>query len=222
MVLIFRKEDFMYDTAIVLQGPVEYAKEIVDCYSGVKSRVIVSTNLIREDQQEILACKGFIVKKAKTPAHAGKSNFNNQVATTYCGMLAAKEAGFEYALKLRSDIMIDDVFDFVSKLNKSSVYFSARHTHNNRSYLCEHMLFGSTDFMVKLWNIPESTSNDPPEIQLTRHFYSLTKSYENVKFLFPVIYENQFNAKWLKYKTNFLSFQNDEKFTYNTNNMPAV
>jgi hypothetical protein len=209
-------------TAIILQGPVEYAEQIVDCYSHVKKNVIVSTNLIRADQQEMLEDAGFLVKKAKTPINAGKYNFNNQVATTHCGMEAAKEMGFEHVLKLRSDIMIDDIVDFISRLDRSSVYFSARHNHGGRSYFCEHMLFGPTDFMEKLWNIPESTSVEGPEIQLTRHFYSLTESYENVKFLFPVIYENEFDAVWLKYKKDFASFQNDEKFTYDTKNMPPM
>jgi len=212
----------MDNTAIVLQGPVEYAQEIVDCYSHVKKNVIISTNLIDKDQKEILEDNGFFVKKAPTPTHAGKYNFNNQVATTYNGMATAKEMGFEYALKLRSDIMVYDVVNFIDKLDRSSVYFSARHNHGGRSYFCEHMLFGSTDFMEKLWNIPESTSVEPPEIQLTRHFYSITESYENVKFLFSVIYENKFDAVWLKYKTDFASFQNNKKFTYDTKNMPVM
>ncbi len=217
-----RREDCLNNTAIVLQGPVEYAQEIVDCYSHVKKNVIVSTNLIKKDQFKILKANKFIVKKARTPAHSGKYNFNNQVATTHCGMVAAKRMGFDYALKLRSDIMIENVVDFIGKLDRSSVYFSARHNYGRRSYLCEHMLFGTTDFMVKLWNIPESKTSEPPEIQLTRHFYSLTESYENVKFLFPVIYEYEFDAVWLKYKKDFASFQNDEKFTYDTKNMPPM
>lgn len=134
-------------------------------------------------------------------------------------MVTAKELGFEYALKLRSDIMVYDVVDFIDKLDRSSVYFFARHNYGRNPYLCDHMLFGATDFMVKLWNIPESKSVEGPEIQLTRHFYSLTKSYENVKFLFPVLYENEIEAWWIKYKHDLRSFQNDRLFIYDTKNM---
>ena len=222
MVLILKKEGFMDNTAIVLQGPVEYAEQIVDCYSHVKKNVIISTNLIKKDQKEILEDNKFLVKKAPTPTHAGKYNFNNQVATTYNGVVTAKKMGFEHVLKLRSDIMIDDVVNFVSKLDRSSVYFSARHNHARMSYLCEHMLFGSTDFMVKLWNIPESQSYEGPEIQLTRKFYSITKSYDDVKFLFPVLYKNEIEARWIKYKKDLREFKKDEKFTYDTKNMSAM
>ena len=208
-------------TAIILQGPVEYAQEIVNCYSHIKHKVIVSTNLIDKDQKEILEDNGFFVKKAPTPTNEGRYNFNNQVATTYNGMVAAKEMGFEYALKLRSDIMIDSVVGFIDKLDRSSVYFPAIHNYAGNTYFCDWILFGTVDFMLNLWNIPESTSVEGPEIQLTKRFYSLNKSDKNVKFIFPMMHENEFDFICLKNKSTVSNFQNDNNFIYDKKSMAS-
>lgn len=222
MVLISKKEVSMNNTAIVLQGPVDYVEEMIGSYGHIKENVVISTNKISKEKEKTLKDSGFRLVNASRPKHAGYYNFNNQVATTFAGISTALELGFTHCLKLRSDIIIKDIELFIDKLDKTSIYFSARHTHRGRTYLCEHMLFGSSDFMKKLWSIPESASSDPPEIQLTRKFFSIEKNYERVKFLFPVIFEHKIDAKWIKYNRDIQSIKNDGKFTYDTKNMPNL
>jgi len=204
------------DVAIILQGPILYSEEIVDCYKKVRNNIIISTNYIDENQEKILLDNSFFITRAKTPKIPGKYNFNNQVATTHCGVISAKAKKFKYCLKIRSDIMINNVDLFIEKIEKDKTYFSAIHTHDSNTYLCEHMIFSDTVFMEKLWDIPESNANKPPEVQLTKRFLDLKNSGDDVKFLFPIIYDNEIEVNWIKYNKNLKDFQYDEKFSYDT------
>jgi hypothetical protein len=207
------KEDFVNnDICIVIQGPITYVHNIIQTYLNLKDNVIISTNETSNELLNPLIENGFNVIVNEKAMIAGKTNFNNQVKNTFEGIKKAKELGFNYVLKIRADVFIDDLVKFINQLDGEKIYFSAYHNHDG-GYLCEHMLFGSTDFMLKLWDIPLSNSNLPPETQLTSHYEKINDG-RKIDFLFPILYNDNIKAYWSKYKMFLNEYQNDKLFTY--------
>ena len=200
------------DFCLIIQGPIEYVDELIRTYGEYKDNIIISTNLISNIDSKKLTDNGFNLLINEKLTVSGKKNFNNQVLNTFKGFELAKEQGFKYAMKIRADIMIDKLDELINSLDLGSIYFSAYHNYNG-GYLCEHMVSGDIDFMLKLWDIPISTSDDAPEIQLNRNFKKI-HGLENVKFIFPILYNKNIIAKWLKYKVVLNDYEKDKLFTY--------
>jgi hypothetical protein len=207
-----KREFVNNDVCMVVQGPITYANKIVQTYNDFKKNVIISTTEKSEKLLNPLIDNGFIVIINDLAEISGKLNFNNQVKNTFEGIKKSKELGFKYVLKIRSDIFIDDIPKFLNLLDGNNIYFTAYHNHDG-GYLCEHMLFGSTDFMLKLWDIPLSNSDLPPEKQLTAKYEEINDG-RKIDFLFPILYNENIKAYWSKYKMYLNEYENDKLFTY--------
>lgn len=213
MILTFMtKEYFDKNICIVVQGPITYVDELISSYQQYKENVVISTNYVSENDLEKLIKNNFNVVYNRQANPPGRANFNNQVINTFEGTKKAKDLGFSHILKIRADIFIDNLVKFISYIDKDCIYFSAYHNHDG-GYLCEHMLFGKTDFMLKLWDIPLSNSNLPPETQLTKKYEEINSGLE-IKFLFPILYENNIKAYWKKKKIYLNQYENDKLFIY--------
>lgn len=207
------KEEFVNDDiCIVVQGPITYVNDIIQTYLKFKNNVIISTSETSKELLNPLIENGFTVIVNDLAKIPGKTNFNNQVKNTFEGVKKAKELGFNYVLKIRADIFVDDLVKLINSLDGEKIYFSAYHNHDG-GYLCEHMLFGDTDFMLKLWDIPLSDSNLPPETQLTAKYEEINDG-RKVDFLFPILYNKNIKAYWSKYRMFLNEYKNDKLFTY--------
>lgn len=202
---------------IVLQGEVSYPDRIVSHYN--RRDVILSTNKFTEDAIRKIEFSDIAIQK-NSLVNPGRANFNNQVINTYNGILLAEKLGFEYVIKIRSDIFIYELDRFLSLIDTNSVYFSAYHNWDG-GYLCEHMVAGPIDFMKRLWDIPESNSSLPPEVQLTNKFESIYNK-EKIKFLFPILYEHDIVADWPKHQRCLNSYEDDRLFIYDTSKLRFV
>jgi len=200
------------DICIVVQGPITYVNDIIKTYDKFKDNVIISTSETSMDLLQPLLDSGFNVLVNELAIIPGKTNFNNQVKNTFEGVKKAKELGFKCVLKIRADIFIDDLCKFISLLDCKKIYFPAYHNHDG-GYLCEHMLFGSTDFMLKLWDIPVSDSALPPETQLTKKYDEINDG-RRIDFLFPILYNHDIKAYWSKYRMFLNEYENDKLFSY--------
>jgi hypothetical protein len=202
----------MDNFCFIVQGPIDYVDDLIKTYKDHKDNVIVSTNHVSNSDMNKLIDNKFIVLVNKKLRVDGKKNFNNQVLNTYEGIKLAKEMGFKYVMKIRSDITLDNIPELINSLDFDSIYFSAYHNYNG-GYLCEHIVFGDVDFMLKLWDIPISTSQDDPEIQLNKNFRGIVNG-ETIKFIFPILYDKNIKARWIKYKMWLNDYEKDKLFTY--------
>jgi hypothetical protein len=207
-----KKGYFNNNICIVVQGPIDYIENIVETYEKFKNNVIISTNQIQPHNLQYLYDKGFKVIINELSVNPGRANFNNQVKNTYEGIKMANKLGFNYVFKIRSDIFIDDLSELINSLNQNTVYFSAYHNYDG-GYLCEHMLFGSAEFMLKLWDIPVSNSTLPPETQLTKKYDEISDGCK-IDFLFPILYNHNIKAYWSKYGMFLNEYKNDKLFSY--------
>jgi hypothetical protein len=75
------------------------------------------------------------------------------------------------------------------------------------------MNFGHVDNLIKLWDIPISTSMSPPETQLTEN---LIRNFNNIniKYIFPLLYEHNILVFWEKRNFYLNEYQNDNLFVY--------
>jgi len=213
--MLMNGEFFKDDICIVVQGPIDYVDNIIDTYEKFKNNVIISTSKISNHNLQYLSEKGFKLINNELTVNPGRANFNNQVKNTYEGVKKANKLGFKYVLKIRSDIFIDNLVEFINSLNKDKIYFPAYHNYDG-GYLCDYMLFGSIDFMLKLWDIPLSNSNLPPETQLTLKYLEIENN-DNLDFMFPILYSKQINAYWPKHQKYLNEYQNDKLFLYDKN-----
>lgn len=202
-------EDFFNkNVCIVIQGPLNYQELIYKNYIDFNKNVIISTN----DTPQLFLTDNFTIVQNEFAVIPGKANFNNQVKNTYNGIKKAKELGFEYVFKIRSDIFIDDIITLINTLDSDKIYFPAYHLYDG-GYLCEHMLFGEINIMEELWDIPTSNSDLPPETQLTKHFDEMDCK-KSIDFIFPILYNKKINAFWVKYQKYLNEYEFDKLFVY--------
>lgn len=207
-----KKASFENNICIVVQGPLTYINEIIHIYKPFKDNVIISTNDNSEKTLKLLNENNFKFIINEIALYSGRANFNNQVKNTFEGIEEASKLKFKYILKIRSDIFIDNLAKFINLLDKESFYFPAFHNYDG-GYLCDHMMFGPIEFMLKLWNIPLSNSNLPPETQLTKRYDEIDLNY-NIKFLFPLLYNHDIKAYWMKYRMFLNAYEHDKLFIY--------
>lgn len=198
---------------VVIQGPLKFYENIIKTYSKIKKNVVISTNTPNQEEIiEILKSEGFRLKVNEIPKYTGKMNFNNQVINTYSGILYALENEFSYIFKIRSDIFFEDIENFIKMLDENFLYFPAYHNWDG-GYYVDYFMFGDVKFMQKYWDIPLSDSTDAPEKQLLSNFNKIRKN-EKIRYMFPIIYENNIQVIWKKNNMDLRDFKKDKLFTY--------
>jgi hypothetical protein len=196
--------------AIIIQGPNTHPNEIINTYSNID--IIFST--LETSDTSLFENTNFIIVKNKVPLFNGSANFNYQVTNTLNGIKKAKELGYEFVFKIRSDITIPDIQRLLNLLGekKDTIFFSAYHNWDG-GYLCEHMVYGEINLMEKLWSIPLSYSKEAPEIQLTKHFVKVLPTIK-VDYIFPYLFSDNILAYWEKRNFYLNDYINDKLFTY--------
>lgn len=196
--------------AIIIQGPNSHPTQIKNTYNGMD--VIFSTLEGTDTSQ--FDDTNFIIIKNEIPKIKGTTNFNYQVKNTICGIRKAKELGYDFVFKVRSDITISEIQKLMDLMGEKedTIYFPAYHNWVG-GYLCEHMVYGPTDLMERLWDIPESNLPLPPETQLTKHFLTHLPDVK-VDYIFPLLYEYNILAYWEKRHFFLNEYETDKLFTY--------
>lgn len=163
--------------AVVMQGPLrledDFTLETVRYYRHTMpgSAIIVST--WKDENAAALAAieaAGGIVVASDHPEHPGSGNINRQIRSTAAGLAAARELGFEFSLKTRTDSRIYSyhVLDFLTGLVGS---FPLRVETQQRGRIAildfatrlfvpnhpaDLLMFGRTSDLATYWGGPES------------------------------------------------------------------
>lgn len=201
------------EIAIVIQGPMKTTAEfnrsiVIDCYKEQKKYWLeFSNNLIFstwEDQKDDYQSDRVIFNSYPIPS--GRLNLWYQQKTTMEGLKLAKELGYKYALKLRSDMVITNPVEFFKCLDFNKLNFLAWNTFEsypkNPGYFLDFLMFGPIDEMIKLWDIKEDFANGP-EIMLTDSYIKNCKI--DVNYFLDKLNENN-ELYWLKRDIKFSSF----------------
>ena len=160
--------------AIILQGPVikenDFTIETIKIYiKHFPDDLIILSTWNDEDTVYLTKCptKGVKIIFNKKPDYSGNQNINYQIASTYAGVIEAKENNFEYILKTRTDqrLYSPDSKEFLFNIldnfpidngynQKSRIIGVSLNTFKFRPYgLSDMTLFGQIDDMIRYWGV---------------------------------------------------------------------
>lgn len=190
---------------IIIQGPVHDVKRHIeaweDCYP------ILSTWTLDKWVGDIPVCQNSM------PQDIGVGNINLQKTTTLAGLNFAKEHGFEYCVKIRSDLFPTNAKTLIESLDPEKLNFIAKHRDRidgYDGYLVDYFQFGKTDDLIKLWDIEDIHSNSTAETVLMNNFHKKFKS-EDVYFFLDKL--GDYNDLWWD-RSNIMisSYQKDPAY----------
>lgn len=195
-------------TAIIIQGPVVYDDDFTFrtiCWYGI---VFPEAKIILSTWEEEKGCPQFErfytlpieIVFSKPPQEKGVLNVNYQVKSSYAGIMRAKELGYRYVMKTRTDFRIY-ADDCISYLYILTGMFPAKGNSRKRIavlqpfldvayYIPDYILFGDIEDMLNFWDTetpyPNQTDGMNPEmLMFTRYIKSLgsyvEKPLENLK-----------------------------------------
>jgi hypothetical protein len=178
----------MNQICLIIQGPSDYVNIHKEKYKNMNIRLIFSTWVGEESKYN----ENDIVIFNKIPIERGIQNVMLQQLSTYNGLLKAKELGFKYAIKIRSDAYFTDLSLFLknnidyNKLN--FLYFLDYHriggadkNSNYYKYLCDYIQFSSVDNLLKMWNFKYEKSSYSEQLTTKHIFNNFNK--EEISFI---------------------------------------
>ena len=203
---------------IIIQGPTKYFGDIIDCYKN-QPNVIVSTFNYEPPEALSKLSEFFLTVTIPFDFHPGLGNLNCQSKTTSAGLYMAKKMGATHALKLRSDMIVSNVPEFMKVLQqKPRLSFLAWHYDG---YLVDYLNYGPIDEMIEFWDIFAVNSNFA-EKNLMNHFYEVKQeqntTFENIKthvdFFLEDLIKMDIHIYWLKYNIYISEYYKHECYKY--------
>jgi len=164
--IVMNKLSSKYKGCVVVQGQTHPAiiYQIKESWKGYQ--LIFST---WEGSDISGYSEGDIVLLNKVPDEKGIQNLNLQKISTINGMCTAKELGWKRALKIRSDMWVNDPDKVMGlfKHKKLNLYGWAVHKHG---YIMDFFMEGECDDIITLFDVD---CNGPyPEYNLTKQLYN--------------------------------------------------
>jgi len=190
--------------AIVIQGTSDYVPEVKNAWKNFKDDLIFSTWKGCEDKYS----ENDIVIFNKEPNSPGPFNFNYQKISSYNGLKKAKELGYKYALKIRSDYLPTNDKEFIKLLDFNKLNFLMwNYTSflwlsypSLNGYLDDHFSFGPIDEMIELWDIKDNFCYSP-EIMLTWSYISKLKNKISLNLILNKLNNNN-NIFYIKFNNS--------------------
>jgi hypothetical protein len=197
----------MDKVCIVIQGPSEYIHEQKTAWGT--TQLIFSTWKGNEDKYT----SDDIVIFNEIPENPGFKNYELQRLSTYNGILLAKELGFEYVLKLRSDLIPSSGDNFLKSLDFNLINFLCwhdSHVHNDfHGYLVDYLMFGQIEKLLKIWD-SNYTKYNVPELSITKQYFDLF-DVSNLNFFLKSLNDKN-ELIWKKYGINLSTYNNHGGF----------
>jgi hypothetical protein len=177
---------------IVIQGPTNYANQILDSYDGI-SNIVWSTWIDEPELNiELIKSKGIEVVQIEKPSIEGHLNVNFQTLSSYVGIDYLKSKGITEILKIRGDLKINNVelllellkgrkisFLSICKPNVRPLYYELVYRHTSFDFPSDLLLYGKTEEIEKCFNFQVDNSDPIPPESLIAYSY-LSKS--NIDF----------------------------------------
>lgn len=219
---------------IVIQGPTNYCKEIVDCYIDVPNVVFSTWDDEPQENIEYIKSKNIDVVQSSKPLFAGYLNVNYQVLSTYVGLEYLKSKNITEVLKIRSDLkpnntpLLLDIlkqkpltFLAICKPNIRPLYYELEYTHTSFDFPVDLFLYGSIENMIKCFDFQiEQNLQIPPEALIAYNYFSNsglefklnynTFIKNNISFFMDSCLENNIEVKWLKNDLDLIKLHLDK------------
>lgn len=209
--------------SIVYQGTTTFCEQIpIIDYKTSNDAIFSTWDDEPQKNIDIIANKGYKIILNKKPKNYGFHNLNLQTISTLNGI---KETKNDYVIKIRSDMVINPLEQFLDILyKKNKMSFLCFHNHDS-GYVCDYINYGEKSDMILWWDcLQQDNQKIPPEVQLLMNFL-IKKSiscdyqkYPNIKDIFDFflldINKNNVTIDWLKNRIKLNSYINDKLFLY--------
>jgi len=221
---------------IVIQGPTNYYKEIVENFKDVPN-VVWSTWDIEPEENVSYIEKYFPVILNPLPEFNGYLNVNYQVFSTFSGIEYLAEKGVTEVLKTRGDITISNIILLLEKLKghqlsfmqmckpgvRTEINYHLDYFHNSHDYPADVIMYGNAELMLNGYNfsMPEMQPI-PPESLIA---YSLLGNMgvdfkldykhlvdNGVTFFLQDCLDNDIDIFWLKHNHSIVQNTKDKKY----------
>lgn len=196
---------------IVIQGPTQWLNEIKKSYQNCEWDIIYST--WEEDKNKYNIGETAIFNKK--PKENGIGNLFYQQITTLNGLKYAEKNNYEYAIKMRSDMIPTNQKKFLDLFNKN-MHFFYWHNHDG-GYIVDYFMGGKIKEMIKLWQIDEKKTYKYSEQAITKTFKDNIYKNENYDFIGKLITKEN-DVFWLKNNLYLSTYSKDKLFLDNIKN----
>ncbi|AKL98630.1 WavE lipopolysaccharide synthesis family protein [Endomicrobium proavitum] len=203
--------------AIVMQGPVSYENnftlETIKLYKKnfINCQIIVSTwDYENNETLKLIENEGCVVLRNKDPQLKDWANINRQIYSSFAGIKKAKDLGFTYVIKTRTDqrlyetniaeylFNLLEVFPLDSGASKNQLKRLVSLSFNTFKYrlydVSDMFLFGHVDDVLKFWSCGFETRDKLPSCKSLKEFAQLRPSeiYYTTEYLKKLGH----NIKW--------------------------
>jgi len=208
------------DVSIIIQGPIKYHKEVIDCYKGVKNVLWCTWDDEPEEGIKDIRDAGLFVHLIKKPKYAGYWNINFQCKSTYEGLLKSKELfGTKFYLKVRSDFRVTDISLLCKRfiLKNEKINFLGWAT-MEQGYFLDYIVFGDYEAMCKYWKFIDYQDNGRPfpEIFLINRYFGNDLSSSEIikKYSEKLPLLDNIKFYWVSRGINIRDFSSGLRFNY--------
>ncbi len=222
--------------AIVIQGPLlkekKFTLETIKIYKkNYPDDIIILSTWEGEDPAYLIEIKkeGVELLLNKKPNTPGLSNRNLQIYSTLQGLKRAKELGYEYAIKTRTDqrFYAENTKEYLFNLLKTFPLSSAINTQKERLVcaslntfkyrrygISDMFTFGHMADLLLLWDIDLQDNSSPShdEAIINQHFISPVESFITTSFLkkISINYNWELNDSWKIFAEHFIVINKED------------
>jgi hypothetical protein len=221
---------------IVIQGPTDYCKQIIPAYKSIKNVVWSTWEDEPIDNIKYISNNMNIILNKK-PSVAGYLNINFQTISTIKGLYYLKDKGITEVLKIRGDLLPNNIEIFLNKLKgkpasflaiakdgvRTDLYYELVYPHYSHDYPVDLLVYGSVENMINTFGfVVEEYAPIPPESLIAYHlliglnvdFKLKYKHFINneISFFMNDCIENDIKFTWLKRNSDLVEMHNNKTF----------
>ena len=220
---------------IVIQGPTEYYKELVDYYSKFENVVWATWNDESLARLDYIRSKGIKVILVEKPEVLGYMNVNMQVKSSFAGV-SYLEGKVDEVLKVRSDTIVTNLDKLLPRLQGKKLSFIATcktgvrkdlaydlvYYHDSHDYPSDNVIYGKIEDLKLMFDFQiDETLPIPPEALIAWN-YMTNKGIEfkldyqtmvdnDISFFLQDCLDKNVEVNWLKQKVNLVDWYKDKK-----------
>jgi hypothetical protein len=207
---------------IIIQGPTNYCKEIIDCYVDIPNVVFSTWNDEPKENIDYLKSKGMDVIQSSKPTFSGYLNINYQTLSTFAGIQYLEDKGITEALKIRSDLQPNNIKLLLEILKNKSIsflsickpdvrplYYELEYIHTSFDFPGDFLIYGSISNLKKCFNFQlDQELFIPPEALIAYSYFQNSNlkfklEYDTfiqnkITFFAQDCLDNKIKINWLK------------------------
>lgn len=219
---------------IVIQGPTNYCKEIIECYKNIPNIVFSTWDDEPQENIEYIKSKGIDVIQSPKPTFGGYLNINFQTLSTFAGLEHLESKGVSEILKIRGDLKPNNVdlllkilknrplsFLAICKPNVRSLYYELEYTHTSFDFPVDLFMYGSINNLKKCFNFQvDDNYLIPPEALIAYNYFTNsdlefdlnynTFINNDISFFMNECLENNIEINWLKRQIELIQLHSDK------------